>query len=1018
MHFQNIAAFIICVCLIFASCTKGAEKIPVTDITLNTTSLTLVEGESAMLIATISPSNADNQAVLWNSSNGSIASVSNGTVKALAAGTAIITAKSDDGWKTATCNVTVKSKNAIIISGSENLSPSFDSDGGKKTISFTSVGGPWSAEFINGRADGWCNISSPSSGSEGQASLTITAAPNTDFDERNASIVIKCGDSIKTITVSQKQKDDITVTKSKFEVPSEGGTIEVEVKSNVKYSYKTDCDWISQTGTKAYESKKLTFNISKNDSVTRREGEITFTSGNLTETVKVYQDGEQPTIVLTQNEYTIGSDGGSIKVEVRSNVDVTMEIPADITWIRELTTKSMSTNTYYLEVDRNTSPDSRSAKIALSNKSSEISESIIVSQSQQDMISLADSIVSFKWKASSKIIYVSTNIDISASVSSENSEWISVSKAADTKALENKGYKITVSDNIGKERRAEITFSGEGCEASLSIIQDSGPIQADTSELIADCLSGSITEFQFTTLSDWKISGYDNSLFTVSPVSGKAGKNTLKIKTVSANCTNDDKKSSITLSSDGMEVTIPIKQIPAFRFDKLDYVIPSEGGSSYFYFTFPRNDYSVVKTLDYDKGFEDMLNSNAIPVDGNNYSKQEAVEISNAQIIQSKLYVRYNILSNCGVKERTGRFRLYFEENGQKLTSEWVNVTQTTGNYSRDYSQDGKVTVLQQHIKGKGIPIVIVGDGFTDVDISSGKYAQAMNEACQYFFSAEPLSSLQDYFDVWTITAVSPASTFNGSLTRFKCQFGSGTRITGDDSMAYKFASKVVPSDKLDDMLVIVVINSSKYAGTAYLHYGINYSTGKYSMLYSVAYVPMSDQSGMTFEDVIHHEACGHGFGKLADEYSNSGTIPSSERQKLAQFQAAGAYTNVDTHSDVQSTLWSQYANDSRFSAENLGAYEGAYTYSRGVYRPTITSIMVSNKGIFNAPSRAQIYSRVMSISNNWNWDFDYESFVKFDEHIRSIIYSDTSNSSNAKAMNIDSENYIPLAPPVFVLDN
>ena len=105
-----------------ASCGKEPEPQPlpqpvkVTGVTMNSTSLTLVEGETAELVATISPKNADNQTVLWSSSDGSVASVDNGKVTALKAGKATITAKSDDGGFTATCSITVNPKTVEVTS--------------------------------------------------------------------------------------------------------------------------------------------------------------------------------------------------------------------------------------------------------------------------------------------------------------------------------------------------------------------------------------------------------------------------------------------------------------------------------------------------------------------------------------------------------------------------------------------------------------------------------------------------------------------------------------------------------------------------------------------------------------------------------------------------------------------------------------------------------------------------------------------------------------------------------------
>ena len=89
------------------SCNKEPQNVSVTGITMNPSSLSMVEGESQNVSATVSPSNADNKTVIWSSSDGSVASVNNGTVTAHKAGLATITAKSDDGGYTATCSITV-----------------------------------------------------------------------------------------------------------------------------------------------------------------------------------------------------------------------------------------------------------------------------------------------------------------------------------------------------------------------------------------------------------------------------------------------------------------------------------------------------------------------------------------------------------------------------------------------------------------------------------------------------------------------------------------------------------------------------------------------------------------------------------------------------------------------------------------------------------------------------------------------------------------------------------------------
>ena len=91
--------------------------ISVTGVTLNKTALNLVTGASESLVATISPSNATNKNVEWTSSNTNVATVdTTGKVKAISTGSAIITVKTKDGAKVATCNVTVKNP-VISVTG-------------------------------------------------------------------------------------------------------------------------------------------------------------------------------------------------------------------------------------------------------------------------------------------------------------------------------------------------------------------------------------------------------------------------------------------------------------------------------------------------------------------------------------------------------------------------------------------------------------------------------------------------------------------------------------------------------------------------------------------------------------------------------------------------------------------------------------------------------------------------------------------------------------------------------------
>ena len=93
----------------------------VSSITLNVTSIEMTEGDTQSLVATISPSNATNKTVTWSSSDKTVASVSAGKVTALKAGKATITVTTEDGGKTASCEVIVRIKSLEDWEEGENV---------------------------------------------------------------------------------------------------------------------------------------------------------------------------------------------------------------------------------------------------------------------------------------------------------------------------------------------------------------------------------------------------------------------------------------------------------------------------------------------------------------------------------------------------------------------------------------------------------------------------------------------------------------------------------------------------------------------------------------------------------------------------------------------------------------------------------------------------------------------------------------------------------------------------------
>ena len=355
-------------------------------------------------------------------------------------------------------------------------------------------------------------------------------------------------------------------------------------------------------------------------------------------------------------------------------------------------------------------------------------------------------------------------------------------------------------------------------------------------------------------------------------------------------------------------------------------------------------------------------------------------------------------------------------------------------------TDDGKVTQLQKHKIGKGVPIVIMGDGFVDKDIKEGKYRHATNKALEALFSRHPMKSLRDYFDVYEVTAVSyndfTAYWTNPKDPSFKTALSVGVGkedsegvfvsglIPGDGKKIAEYTKKAIDGDRIDDATVIVIVNDLASEGiTTYLSYFYTTEYKEAPTGCGIAHVnlmefwdksiDLGDMSKL-FTNVLLHEF-GHAFAKLADEYileERKWDNPESDKEVLMFSQSSGCDRNVSLDSDVTKTPRADFAADSRYDFEKLGCYEGGYYQEKGVYRPTDNSIMNHHQDcdVFNVASRVMIYKRCMKIAYGDSWTFNYEDFVKFDLEDAKAEYEE-----NKKQYPQYSKSKSFCAPPIIV---
>ena len=330
---------------------------------------------------------------------------------------------------------------------------------------------------------------------------------------------------------------------------------------------------------------------------------------------------------------------------------------------------------------------------------------------------------------------------------------------------------------------------------------------------------------------------------------------------------------------------------------------------------------------------------------------------------------------------------------------------------SSNYSQDGSCEILQTASVGNGIDILLMGDGYSDRQIAEGKYNNDMQYAYNSIFSIEPYKSFKELFNVKYVNVVSPNEgyDYDNNITTLGCKFGSGTFVYGNDNKVFEYTQRVLSKEKIDDATIIVVMNSDNDAGVCNMYYPEK-TINTYGSGVSISYFSKGTDS-ISFAQTLHHEALGHGFAKLADEYAyeSSGPVPISAVDLHKEQQTNwGWWKNIDFTNDSAEIRWSRLLLDERYQYDGLGAFEGGLTYWTGVWRPTENSIMRYNTGGFNAPSREAIYYRIHKLAYGEEWEYDYEKFVEWDAKNRKIADSPLLMPSREAV-----RNFVPTHPPV-----
>ena len=327
-----------------------------------------------------------------------------------------------------------------------------------------------------------------------------------------------------------------------------------------------------------------------------------------------------------------------------------------------------------------------------------------------------------------------------------------------------------------------------------------------------------------------------------------------------------------------------------------------------------------------------------------------------------------------GAGDRTGEivFKLKDEEYTHKCT-----VTQ----YDYEYGEDEWLT-LQKATRGNtgGINLVFLGDGYDGKDISDGTYLKNIKDEVEYFFGIEPYKTYRNYFNVYTAFPLSTESGIGTVNTirysRFETTFTGGVGLKADYDAIFSYAlnAPTVTTGNLNQTLIIIVPNTSDYGGICQM-----WEDGS-----AIAFCPQSTYGyPLDTRGVIQHEAGGHGFGKLGDEYIYHNAFIDfcnctccGHVLEFNWAKGLGWYDNLSLTGKMHEVPWSHLIFDDRYS-DIVDIYEGGFMHNRGVFRSEQNSCMNNDIPYYSTISRESIVKRIKYYAGE---TYSFEDFVANDK--------------------------------------
>ena len=294
------------------------------------------------------------------------------------------------------------------------------------------------------------------------STVVLDIAENKSYDGREGKVTLKQdgGSLSSTVTIKQSQLDGLFLTTSEYTLSNEKHTLTVEVSTNVEFDVKPEADWVKYVQTKGLSTKQIVLEVAENDTYDQRETKVNIKqkNGNLSGTITIKQD-EKYGILVSQTEYNLSNEAQTIEVEVKYNVEFEVMIPDECkAWIKQVSTKGLSTKNYAFSIAMNETYDIREGSITFKQKNGSLSGTVDIKQAQTDYLEVSKNEYTVDIEGETITIEVTSNVDYTVSISKNAQSWLS---KVETKGLSPDKVHINVAagdDNTDRKGEINISF--------------------------------------------------------------------------------------------------------------------------------------------------------------------------------------------------------------------------------------------------------------------------------------------------------------------------------------------------------------------------------------------------------------------------------------------------------------------------------------------------------------------------------------------------------------------------------